>query len=297
VLHAVGSSDTGRAEAFASTYGASVAGTYADVLARDDVDAVYIGTVHTGHAQLAIAAMDAGKAVLCEKPVTPTPEATASVLDAAARSGRPFLEAYKYRFGPMADALRQLVESGELGRLERLEASFGFESDPQSGRLFDPALAGGAILDVGGYPASLAVGIAAWAGLPEPALVRVDGTVGETGVDVDASVDLAFGDFVASLGTSILRNLPEEIRLVGSEGTVEVPDLWGDRLHSPTTAVLSRAGAAPREIVVSSIDPFAAEADAVSLALARGVQEIPEMPWAQTATVARVLEEWRRALD
>ena len=181
MLHAVGSSDTGRAEAFASTYGAPVAGTYADVLARDDVDAVYIGTVHTGHAPLAIAALDAGKAVLCEKPVTPTPEATASVLEAAARSGRPFLEAYKYRFGPMADALRQLVESGELGRLERLEASFGFESDPQSGRLFDPALAGGAILDVGGYPASLAVGIAAWAGLPRAGAGAVDGHGGRDG--------------------------------------------------------------------------------------------------------------------
>jgi dihydrodiol dehydrogenase / D-xylose 1-dehydrogenase (NADP) len=96
VLHAVGSSNPARAAAFAQQHGAAVSGTYADILARDDVDAVYIGTVHTTHAELAIAALEAGKAVLCEKPVTPTVADTQRVIAVAREQKRPLLEAYKY---------------------------------------------------------------------------------------------------------------------------------------------------------------------------------------------------------
>ncbi|MGC5170263.1 Gfo/Idh/MocA family protein [Microbacterium sp. DT81.1] len=295
VLHAVGSSDAGRAEAFASRYGAPVHGTYDDVLARDDVDAVYIGTVHTGHAPLAIAALEAGKAVLCEKPVTPTAAATAEVLAAAERSGRPFVEAFKHSFGPLARELRTVVQSGEIGELVSMEAAFGFAAGEHTGRLFDPALAGGAILDVGGYPASLAVAVARWADRGEPVLVSAEGTIGQTGVDVEAVAVADFGGFTATLRTAIVTAMPEEATIVGTRGSIHVPDVWGSREESPARATV-RGDSGERVIEVEPVDPFAAEADAVSLALAEGRREVPEVPWASSAAISRILDEWRARL-
>jgi dihydrodiol dehydrogenase / D-xylose 1-dehydrogenase (NADP) len=298
-LHAVGSSNTDRAATFASDRGAAISGTYADILARDDVDAVYIGTVHTTHAELAIAALEAGKAVLCEKPVTPTPEATARVLAAARAAQLPFLEAYKYRFGPLADELRRILASGEIGTLQRLDASCGFTAPEHSGRLFDPALAGGAILDVGGYPASLAVGIAEWAGLngASATVAATDGEIGATGVDYWASAEITFGDFVASVRTSIVSDLPDASRLVGSDGFIDLPNVWGSRQLSSGVAVVHRNGEEPRRVEVDVVDPMAAEADAVSLALAERRAEVPQMTWAETSTIAHVLSSWRHGLD
>lgn len=300
VIHAVGSSDPGRAAAFAQTWSAPVSGSYDELLARDDVDAVYIGTVHTTHAQLAVAALEAGKAVLCEKPLSPSPGETARVLAAAAHSGGTLLEAYKYRFGPLARELQALVEHGAIGRPERVEASFGFAAPSRTGRLFDPALAGGAILDVGGYAASFAVGVATWAGWRdsgEALVTATEGVVGETGVDERAAADLDLGGLIARVETSIVSELTRGIVIRGSEGRIELEDGWGSRTHSATSAVLHAAVGAPRRIEVASVDPFAAEADAVSLAIAEGRSEIPEMTWGETASVARILEDWRRALD
>jgi dihydrodiol dehydrogenase / D-xylose 1-dehydrogenase (NADP) len=293
-LHAVGSSNADRAAQFARERGASISGTYAEILARDDVDAVYIGTVHTTHAELAIAALEAGKAVLCEKPVTPTPESTARVLAVAGERQLPFLEAYKYRFGPLADELRAILASGEIGTLQRLEASGGFTADKHTGRLFDPALAGGAILDMGGYPVSLAVAVAEWAGIPtqDASISAIEGEIGATGVDYWASAEVTFGDFVASVRTSIVSDLPSASRLVGSDGWIDLANVWGSRQLSSGEAVVHRNGEESRHVQVDVVDPMAAEADAVSLALAEGRAEIPQMTWAETSTIARLLALW-----
>lgn len=296
-LHAVGSSDVGRAAAFAAEHGAAVAGTYDEILDRDDVDAVYVGTVNTTHARLAESALAAGKAVLCEKPATPTLEETEQLLAAAGSYGLPFLEAYKGRFGPFAHRLAELIADGAVGEVQALEASFGFAAGGRSGRLFDPGLAGGALLDVGGYPASLAVGVAAWAGLDlEPSVGDVAGRIGDTGVDEEASAVVRFGGFAASIRTAIVADLPDEAVIEGSEGRLVLPDAWGSRTESARTILVERRGAEPVQIDLDVIDPFAAEADAVSLALAEGRAQIPEFPWAHTHATARVLSDWRAAL-
>lgn len=294
-LHAVGSSDAGRAAGFAAAHGAAVSGSYEDVLSRDDVDAVYIGTVHTTHARLAEAALAAGKAVLCEKPVTPTLEETEHLLAAAASAGRPLLEAYKWRFGPFAERLASLVAGAAVGEVRGFEASFGFAAEERTGRLFDPDLAGGALLDVGGYPASFGVAIASWAGIAlDPVIAEATGDV--AGVDESASALVRFGAFTAAIRTSIVEDLPRSAVITGTEGRIVLPDAWGSRLASARTLVVERDGADPVELVLEPVDPFAAEADAVSLALADGRAEIPEFPWDLTRTTARVLSEWRAAL-
>ncbi|MCC2032701.1 Gfo/Idh/MocA family protein [Microbacterium allomyrinae] len=297
VLHAVGSSSPERAAAFAAEHGAAMSGSYDEVLARDDVDAVYIGTVHTTHADLAIRALEAGKAVLCEKPASPDAADVERILAVAEREGRVFVEAFKNRFGPFAEALRSVLADGALGAPERVEASFGFAAGAHDGRLFDPALAGGAILDVGCYPLSLAVDVAVAGAEPRPgaiALRTASGTLVD-GVDGHATGEFDVGGLVAALETSIVRDLPRSALIRCTDGMIELPDAWGDRAASATTLTLHESGGR-RVIEVPSIQPMAAEADAVSLALAEGRLEAPEMPWADTRLIAAGLTAWRAAV-
>jgi predicted dehydrogenase len=297
-LHAVGSTDPGRAAAFAATYGATVTGSYDELLARDDIDAVYVSTVHTTHADLAIAALRAGKAVLCEKPVAPSLQDVERVLDQAAASGLPFVEAYKHRFGPVARALEGIVAEKELGSALHVVASAGFAAGQRSGRLFDPALAGGAILDVGGYPVTFAVGLAAAAGV-DPADLSVTSTtgrIGDTGVDEHATATIVAPGFSAEVACSIVAELPKSATLTGDRGSVDLADAFGDRLASARSFIV-RAGGTERLIELPTVDPFAAEADCVSLALRDGRTEAPEVPWAYSRSIARLLEQWRAGVD
>lgn len=298
-LHAVGARSAAGARLFADEHGAPVAGAYDEILARDDVDAVYIGTVHTTHAPLAIAALEAGKAVLCEKPLTVTPADTDALLGVAERTGMPLVEAFKYRFGPFPQRLRELIADGAIGEILEVETTIGFTASARTGRLFDPAVAGGAILDAGCYPVSLAVGVAAWAGQPLAGarVVSAEGQIGETGVDERASAVLRLGGVTARVRTAIIEDLPRAARIVGTAGQIDVPNVWGSRQQSTDAAVLRQADGSVQELTTATVNPMAAEADAVIAALRDGRTEAPEVPWEESRVIARVLEEWRRLLD
>jgi predicted dehydrogenase len=298
VLHAVGSTSPERAAAFAAEHGAPVSGSYEEILARDDVDAVYIATVNTTHAELALAALDAGKAVLCEKPLTPTADGLVRILNRAEEAGLPFVEAYKHRFGPFARSLDSAVADPKLVGPLRLVASFGFEAAERSGRLFDPALAGGAILDVGGYPVAMAVGLAAAAGvdLASLSITAASGTIGDTGVDEHATATISTPGFSAEVACSIVAELPRSATITAANATLELPDVFGSRTASAESFILHADGR-DIEIEVPTVDPFAAEADAVSRALADGHTQAPEVPWDHSRAVARLLAEWRAGVD
>lgn len=157
VLVAVGSSDPERASLFAHDNGAAAAhtGTYADILADPAVDGVYVSTVHTTHPGLALAAIAAGKHVLCEKPMAPNSGSVMAMVDAARTSGVSLVEAYMYRFHPQTQKLLELVADQVIGTVTHIDASFAFAVGQPKGRLFDVDTAGGGILDVGGYPVCL----------------------------------------------------------------------------------------------------------------------------------------------
>jgi predicted dehydrogenase len=296
-LHAVGSSSPDRAAAFAAEHGAAVSGSYDDVLAREDVDLVYIGTVHSTHAELAIRALEAGKAVLCEKPASPSTSELVEVLDAASRAGLPFLEAYKSRFGPLSAALDALVRERRLGAPTHVVAAYGFAAGTRSGRLFDPALAGGAILDVGCYPVALAVQIAAASGqgIDAPELVARDHR-NVAGVDGEATAELRFDQLRVDLGASIVRDLPRSAVIRFEEGEALLPDAWGGRASSAASVIVRERGT-ERRVDVPVVQPMAAEADALAVAAAEGRLEAPEVPWAHSLAIARVLTAWRSASE
>ncbi|WP_394279884.1 Gfo/Idh/MocA family protein [Microbacterium sp.] len=298
-LHAVAARDAERAREFARVHGADVSGTYDQILARDDVDAVYVGTVHTTHVELVLAALAAGKAVLCEKPLGVDVEETDAALAAAEAAGLPLVEAFKYRFGPFPDQMRELVATGALGEIGRVESSIGFDAPTRSGRLFDPATAGGAILDAGCYPVSLAVGVAAWAGedVASARIVSAEGAIGATGVDEVASAVIEIGAVTARVRTAITEQLPRVATIIGSSAVLEVPNVWGSRIESTASATLIRTDGTREEVEVPTVQPMAAEADATIRALREGRLEAPEIPWVETQTIARLLAQWRDSIE
>lgn len=295
-LHAVGGRDRARAESFAHRFDAPVASTAAEIIGRDDIDAIYVGTVHTAHAEAAAAALAAGKAVLCEKPLSPHPDEARALVEAAERAERPLVEAYKYRFGALADRVRSLVASGAIGAVRRVDAAGGFAAPTREGRLFDPIVAGGAIFDMGGYPVSLAVGVAAWAGIVADAeLAEVGGEVGETGVDESARAVIRLGPLDAHVATSIVEHLPRQVTITGDDGAIEIENIWGSRSRSASELTV-RVDDRPERVSVEPIQPMAAEADAVARALRTRVLEVPEVPWRDTLATADLLATWRAKL-
>ena len=153
---AVASRDAARAAQFAADTGVGRwHGSYESLIADPDVEAVYVPLPNGLHAEWAIRALHAGKHVLCEKPLAATHAEAAAMFAAARRAGRVLVEGFPYLAQPHALKLRQLVAAGEIGRLQTIQAAFGFTLADRANIRFDAALGGGALLDVGVYPISL----------------------------------------------------------------------------------------------------------------------------------------------
>jgi len=152
---AVGCRDVERGAAFAAMHGIAHVDSYEGVLGRDDIDAVYIALPNHAHLPLTLAALAAGKHVLCEKPLALNAAEVAQMQRASAASGKLVLEAFMYRFHPQIDRLRELIATAALGRLKWLRGSFTYSLRDMSDVRWDPALGGGALYDLGCYPLSL----------------------------------------------------------------------------------------------------------------------------------------------
>ena len=167
----------------------------------------------------------------------------------------------------------------------------------REGRLFDPAVGGGAILDMGGYPVSVAIAIARWAGETERAdLVSAEADLGPTGVDESAVCTLRIGTIAAELAATIVDDAPASTVVEGTRGTLTIDHLLGSRTRSGSSLVLQRTGEAPITVQAATVNPLASEADAVGRALQGGSTEALEMPWEQSAEIARVLAVWRASI-
>ncbi len=299
-LVAVGSRDAGRAAAFAAEFGGARAyGSYRELLDDPEVEAVYVATPHPTHPEWVVRAAEAGKHVLCEKPLAMTWAHAMAAVEAARRHDVFLMEAYMYRHHPQLRLLTDLVRDGALGTVAHIQASFSFAAtlDP-AGRLFAPELGGGGILDVGGYPVSSARLVAGAArGLPfaEPVGVTGAGRIGTTGVDEWAVATLDFGDgLVAQVATGVRVAADETLRVYGSEGYAEVRDPWLPREDEPGRVVLHLAGEKVREVTTPPAAQYALEADSVAAHLAD--RESPVMSWADSLGNATVLDAWRHAI-
>jgi predicted dehydrogenase len=288
---AVGSRDRARAEVAAQELGAPTAhGSYAELVEDPSVEAVYVATPHTGHAEVVEAALAAGKAVLCEKPLTASLAETERLVALARTTGTFLMEAMWMRFNPLVQRLASVAASGELGELRSLRASFGFraEFDP-AGRLWDPALGGGALLDLGIYPVSLARLL-----LGTPSDLQVAGSLSSTGVDAESTLALTFpGGARALLDQSLLTDLPGTALLVGSSGWAELSRPF----HAPTRLVVQTDGEPVEHRLDDPRAGFVGELEEVARCRAEGRSQSEVMPLEETVAAMRVLEDARIRLD
>jgi predicted dehydrogenase/aryl-alcohol dehydrogenase-like predicted oxidoreductase len=301
-LHAAGSRTLDRAAAFAGEYGAPRSyGGYDELLADGEVDAVYISTPHPMHPEWAIRAAEAGKSVLCEKPLALNHSQAMTVVEAARRTGVFLMEAFMYRCHPQTARLVELVRDGAVGEVRVIQATFSFHADvPPEHRLANPELGGGGILDVGCYCVSLSrliAGAARGQSFAEPIDVLGRGHIGATGVDDWAAATLRFpGDILAQLSTGVRLNQENVVRIFGSEGWILVPNPWiPAREGGVVQVVLHRYdGAEPETIeVVSDRWLYEIEADVVAANVANGQPPAPCMTWDDTLGNMQTLDRWR----
>jgi predicted dehydrogenase len=302
-LVAVGSRDAERAGAFAREFGVRHASTYEEVLADQDVDLVYVATHHPFHQEWAVRAADAGKHVLCEKPMAVTHADAGRIVEAARRSGVFLLEAFAYRCHPQTQRLVELLRQGAISEVRMIDAVFGYDAGPEPGNyLMVHELAGGAILDVGCYTTSMAHLIAA-AATGRPVTPTIDvaaaGHIGPTGVDHSTAATLTFdGGIVARVATSIQANLDSSVRVYGSRGRITVSSPWlPGRIGTEARILLERLGG-PDEVVDVPIeaDVYAVEVDAVDTFVRKGELSPSVMTWEDSLENMRTLDRWRAAI-
>jgi predicted dehydrogenase len=283
---AVASRSLDRAEGFAARHGLERAyGSYGEILADPDVDVLYVATPHPQHHALALGALRAGKALLVEKAFTATTAGAQEVVDLAQETGVFVMEAMWTRFQPAVVALRELVADGAIGEVRSVQADLGVAHEyDATDRLFDLALGGGALLDVGVYVVSFAQMLL---GTPERTVAA--GSLFPSGADAEASLLLDYGDGrAATLATSLRNALPGQARVFGTTGWIDVLP----RFHHPDTIVLHRAGADPETITRTPLGAgYAHELMEVTECVRAGRSQSSVMPLADTLAVQTVLGE------
>ena len=222
-MAAVASRDRTRAEGYAREHGLERAyGSYEEMLADPDLDAIYVSLPNSLHVEWSIRALEAGKHVLCEKPLDRRPAEVERAFDAAERAGRILMEGFMYRHHPQTRRVVELVDEGAIGELRLVRSAFSFSLTDLGNVRMRPELDGGALMDAGCYCVS---GSRLLAGEPEH--VAGEAVIGSTGVDVRFAGVLRFpGHVVAHFDCGLDVPARSELVAVGSEGTLRVPDPW-----------------------------------------------------------------------
>ena len=307
-LVAVGSRTSEGAEAFGKAMGIPKAkrhGSYEALLADKDVQAVYIATPHPLHAEWAIKAAEAGKHVLCEKPMGMNAAEAMAMFEAAHKHDVFMMEAFMYRCHPQISEAVKLVKSGAIGEVRFIQMAFGFGAQRNEGtRLLANNLGGGGILDVGCYPVSLArlmAGAAIGKDFDDPIEVKGSGQLNKnTGTDEWAAATLKFSSgIVAQVSTSVLVNQDNSARIYGSEGWIHLPDPWvPSRDGAATHFILNKNGKAKKIKITPDVPLYGLEADAVAEAISKNSQQATPhaMTWDDTLGNLRTLDAWRNSI-
>lgn len=225
---AVGSRTLKNAQEFVSAFGGTAYGSYEELVNDESIDAIYVATPHPAHRENVIAALNAGKPVLCEKPFAVNAQEAQEMVDAAVANNVALMEAMWSRFLPHYAQVREIVASGILGKILTVHADHGQRlADQNIPRLVDPLLAGGALLDLGIYPVSFAHMI-----LGNPTKVTASGVLTDKGVDAQTSMifDYASGA-QAVLNTTMIEQTPCRALVAGVNGWLEIDRVF----YTPTS--------------------------------------------------------------
>ena len=284
---AIASRDLARADAYSREHGIDRAyGSYEELLADPKVDAVYIPLPNSLHIDWSIRALEAGKHVLCEKPLSRRPEDVERAFDAADRAGRLLMEAFMFRHNPQTARLKELVDGGAIGRLRVVRASFSFTITGDANIRLAADLDGGALMDVGCYCVS---GSRLLAGEPE----RVFGMAAtESGVDTVFAAALSFPDGVfAHFDCGFRLPMRDELEVVGTDGSLFLDDPW----HCRTPVIELRRGDGVEEIALTPVDSYRLELENFADAI-RGKAE-PLLGRDDALAQARAIDALYRSAD
>ncbi|MBP8081922.1 MAG: Gfo/Idh/MocA family oxidoreductase [Spirochaetes bacterium] len=285
--YAVASRDKSKAEAFAAKNGfAKAYGSYEAMLEDPDVDIVYIATPNNLHYSNTIAALSAGKNVLCEKPFSLNSDELKEMIDMA-RSKKLFLmEALWSRFLPSIIKAKELIKSNQLGKAHVVQADFGFYSkyNPEI-RLFNPALGGGSLLDIGIYPVFLSLFLFGY-----PDEISALSVKSPSGTDNTNGIIFSYNDGrVASLMSSFAVNLDTEARIYCDKGKITLHRMF----HCPTSVTVSEGSKSENLPIEFSGNGYNYEADEVMRCLDLGFTESPLWNLDSSIELMKLLDEIR----
>ncbi len=288
---------------------------YEGLLADEDVDVVYISTIHPEHKKWVIKAAEAGKHILVEKPIGMNSQEAQAMIHAADKHDVFLMEAFMYRCHPQTTRLIDALRQGVIGQVRMLRATLSFQGpeDPES-RLYAKELGGGSILDVGCYPASAArmiAGAASGQRFLEPVAVKAEAKFGPTEVDLYSSAVLRFENgIIAQLACGVDCERESHVVIYGSRGYIHVPVLWVpsspvrfaekpvplDTAIPPASFTINYYDDRPAEEIVTEPDRdlYTYEADTVADFIQQG--QSPYMSWNDTLGNMQVLDAWRREI-
>jgi predicted dehydrogenase len=285
---AVGSREQHTADQFGAQFGVPKRyGSYDALIGDPEVEIVYVATPHTLHAENTLAALQASKHVLCEKPFTVNAPQAEQVIQAARAAGKFVMDGMWTRCFPVVREVIRRIQAGELGEIRYLQADFGFrpEFNPTS-RLFAPELGGGALLDVGVYPVALAFLV-----LGAPKQIVSHATLGATGVDELCSMLLLYENGAqAVLSASLQVEMPKQANICGLQARIHMPAPW----WKPSEAYLIRNDGATEHLLYPyEGDGLQFEIRHVHDCLRQGLTESPWMPLDETLGIMRALDTLR----
>ncbi len=288
-LVAVASRELRRAEEFANRFHIEKAyGSYEELANDPEVDVVYIGTPHPEHRENAALCMKQGKAVLCEKSFTLNSKDSLYLIELA-RERRVFLmEAMWTKFLPVTRRVKEWIQEGKIGKIRHLRVPFGFRSEfnPES-RLYDPALGGGALLDVGVYPISYVIHMLDC--LPEQVLSSA--VIGKTGVDEQNVILMKFPQgILAELSSAVSAKIGFDAEIIGEKGRIYVPRFWSaeEAMRYNSNDELEETLELP-----FPVNGYVYEAEEVNRCLREGLIESEQLPLQDTLNIMGIMDAMR----
>lgn len=267
-LQAVAGRDPDRARAFAERHGAPTThATYAELLADPAVDVVYVALPNGLHAEWTIRALDAGKHVLCEKPLALTVADVDAIANAAARNGRIAVEAFMYLHHPQTLRTLEIVRAGTIGEVQVVSSAFSFLLTYPNDPRIDPDLGGGSLWDVGCYPVSISRRIAG----EEPEGVAAFARFDERGVDRSFVGQLRFpSGLLAHFESGFSAPDRERVEIVGSEATLVLDHPFLPHPDGPAPGITILRDGRAEHLEVETIDDYRAEVDDLQAAILDG---------------------------
>ena len=287
VVAAVGSRTLSNAQDFAKSFGGTAYGSYEELVADPTLDAIYVATPHPAHKENVISALNAGKAVLCEKPFSVSSKESEEMVAAAEKNNVALMEAMWARFLPHYAQVRQIIASGILGKILTVHADHGQRlADQNIPRLVEPSLAGGALLDLGIYPVSFAHMI-----LGNPTKITSSGVLTEKGVDAQTSMIFDYADGAqAVLNTTMIEQTPCRAVVAGVNGWLEIDRVFYTPTSMRVTLFDGSVQQYPNTYVGSGLRE---QAEAFKQLVLSGKKQNEILNWKDTVDIMKTLDTVR----